>query len=68
MTSSDVAARGSEVAPGPEVASPVPLTKFGELRLNAMRGTAFDPAHEIADSNVGRYLDEHVDMLSRQNP
>jgi hypothetical protein len=54
-------------APGPEVASPVPLAKFGELHLNAMRGAAFDSAHEIADGNVGRYRNEHVDMLSRQN-
>jgi hypothetical protein len=26
-----------------------------------------DSAHEVADRNVGRYLDEHVDMLSGQN-
>src|SRR4029453_8495516 len=64
----DVAACGAEVAPGPEGASPVALTKFGELHLNAMRGPALNPAYEIADRNVRRYLDEHVDMLSRQNP
>lgn len=64
----DVAACGAEVAPRPEVASPVALTKFGELHLNAMRGPALNPAYEIADRNVRRYLDEHVDMLSRQNP
>jgi hypothetical protein len=32
-----------------------------------MRGPALDPAHEIADRNVRRYLDEQVDMLARQN-
>src|SRR4029450_4053466 len=50
----DVAACGAEVAPGPEVASPVALTKFGELHLNAMRGPALNPAYEIADRNVRR--------------
>jgi hypothetical protein len=33
-----------------------------------VRGTAFDPAHKVADRDMWWYLDEHVDMLSGQTP
>jgi hypothetical protein len=33
----DVAAGGAEVAPRPEMATPVTFAKFWELHLNAMR-------------------------------
>ena len=35
--------------------------------LDPMRRTPLDSAHEVADRNVGRYLDKHVDMLTRQH-
>jgi hypothetical protein len=62
----DVAA-GSAGSLSPRMATPVTFAKFWELHLHSVRGTAFDSAHEVADRNVGRYLDEHVDMLSGQN-
>ena len=63
----DVAAGRAEVASRPEVASPVTFAKLWELHLHSVRGTAFDPAHKVADRDMGWYLDEHVDMLSGQN-
>ena len=60
----DVAAGRAEVASRPEVASPVTFAKLWELHLHSVRGTAFDPAHKVADRDMGWYLDEHVDMLS----
>src|SRR5207237_6386418 len=63
----DVAAGGAEVSSGPEVTAPISFAQFGKLHLDPMRRTPFDSAHEVADRNVGRYLDKHVDMLTRQH-
>ena len=63
----DVAAGGAEVAPAPEMAAPVAFAQVGELHLHTMRGTALNATHEVADSDMRRYLDEHVDMLFGQN-
>ena len=56
-----------KLAPRPEVAAPVTFAKLRELHLHAVRGTAFDPAHKVADRDMWWYLDKHVDMLSGQN-
>jgi len=63
----DVATCGAKVAPAPEMASPVPFAQFGKLHLRSVGRTSFDTAHKVADGNVGRYSDEHVDMLFGQN-
>src|SRR5207237_9670424 len=62
----DVAAGGAEVSSGPEVTAPISFAQFGKLHLDPMRRTPFDSAHEVADRNVGRYLDKHVGMLRRK--
>ena len=63
----DVAACGAKVAPAPEMASPVPFAQFGKLHLHSVGRTSFDTAHKVTDGNMGRYRDEHVDMLFGQN-
>jgi hypothetical protein len=63
----DVAAGSAEVAPRPEMATPVTFAKFWELHLNAMRRAPFGTANEVADRDMRWYLDEHVDMLFGQN-
>jgi len=50
----DVAAGGAEIAPRPEVAAPVTFAKLRELHLHAVRGTAFDPAHKVAETLILR--------------
>jgi hypothetical protein len=37
-----------------------------ELLLDFARRTTFNAAHEVADSDLGRDFDEHVDMIGRQ--
>src|ERR1700730_17068957 len=63
----DVAAGSAEVAPRPEMATPVTVAKFWELHLNAMRRAPFDTSNDVADRDMRWYLDEHVDMLFGQN-
>ena len=63
----DVAAGRAEVAPRPEMATPVTFAKFWELHLNAMRRAPLDTANEVADRDLRGYLHEHVDMLFGQN-
>src|SRR2546430_15273841 len=63
----DVAAGSAEVAPRPEMATPVTFAKFWELHLNAMRRAPFDTSNDVADRDMRWYLDEHVDMLFGQN-
>src|SRR5437868_6433172 len=63
----DVAAGSAEVAPRPEMATPVSFAKFWELHLNAMRRAPFDTSNDVADRDMRWYLDEHVDMLFGQN-
>jgi hypothetical protein len=53
----DVAAGCAEVASRPKVAPPVPLAKLWELHLHPLRGTAFDPAHKIANRDMRRYFE-----------
>src|ERR1700731_4150069 len=62
-----VAAGSAEVAPRPEMATPVTFAKFWELHLNAMRRAPFDTSNDVADRDMRWYLDEHVDMLFGQN-
>jgi hypothetical protein len=63
----DVAAGGREVAPRPEVAAPVALAQGGEFLLDAPRGAALDPAHQLADRELWRHRDEHVHVVSREH-
>src|SRR3984893_301097 len=63
----DVAAGSAEVAPRPEMATPVTFAKFWELHLNAMRRAPFDTSNDVADRDMRWYLDEHMDMLFGQN-
>lgn len=63
----DVAAGGGEVAPSPEMASPVPLAQVRELHLHPMRRASLDTPHEVADGNMRRDFHEHMEMFSRQN-
>ena len=47
-------ARGTEIAPRPEMPSPVFLSQFGELHLDLSRGPALDTAHDVTDREMGR--------------
>jgi hypothetical protein len=53
----DLAAGSAEVAPRPEMATPVTFAKFWELHLNAMRRAPFDTSNDVADRDIW-YLDE----------
>src|SRR5438309_10789596 len=64
----DVAAGSAEVAPRPEMATPVSFAKFWELHLNAMRRAPFDTSNDVADRDMRWYLDEHVDMPLDKTP
>ena len=63
----NVTTGGAEVAAAPEMATPIAFAKFGELHLGTMRRAALDAAHEVADRDMRRYLDEHMDMIFGQN-
>ena len=63
----DVATRGGEVAPSPEMPPPVALAQVRELHLHPMRRPSLDAPHEVADRNMRRDFHEHMDMFSRQN-
>ena len=39
-----------------------------ELLLDFARRASLDAAHEVADRDLGRDFDEHVDMIGRQDP
>ena len=64
----DVARGGREVAPRPETLAPVALADMLELLLDFARRAPLGHAHEVADPDVGRDFDEHVDMIARQRP
>src|ERR1019366_6754403 len=63
----EVTARGAEVPSPPEMPSPVPLAQFGELHQHPVGRPPLDPPDEVADSDVRRYLHEHVHVLLRQD-
>src|ERR1700730_15159152 len=62
----DVAAGSAEVAPRPEMATPVTLAKFWGLPLTSMRRAPFYTSTDVAYLDMRWYLDEHVDMLFGQ--
>src|SRR5512141_1474003 len=62
----NVAAGGREISAGPEALAPVSLADMLELLLDLSRRSPFRPAHEVADGDMGRDFDEHMDMISRQ--
>ena len=51
-----------------EALAPEALANVLELLLDLARRSPFGHAHEIADPNVGRDFDEHMDMIPRQRP
>lgn len=63
----DVAGCGREVAALPEALSPVAFADVLELLLDLARRAALGSAHEIADRDMRRDFDEHVDMIARQS-
>jgi hypothetical protein len=64
----DVARGGREVAPRPEPLAPIACADVLELLLDLARRASLGLAHEVADPDVGRDFDEHVDMITRQRP
>src|SRR5665647_95896 len=62
----DVAGSGREVAPAPEPLPPVAFADMLELLLDLARRAALGAAHEVADRDMRRYLDEHMDVVARQ--
>src|SRR4030095_1218493 len=62
----DVAGGCREVAALPEALAPVAFADVLELLLNLARRAALGAAHEVADGNVGWYLDEQVHVIARQ--
>src|ERR1700730_9699184 len=52
----DVAAGSAEVAPRPEMATPVTFAKFWELHLNAMRRAPFDTSNDVRDDLYPQFL------------
>src|SRR5450631_693060 len=65
---SDVAGGGREVAPRPETLAPVALTDVLELPLDLVRRAALCHAHEVANRDMRRYLDEEMHVIARQSP
>ena len=59
----DVAARGGEVAPSPEMPPPVALAQFRKLLCTRCD----ERAHEVAERNMRRDFHQHTDMFSRQH-
>ena len=64
---SDVSTGCAEISPGPKSPPPIALADFRELHLDLVGRTPFGALHEIADGNVGRHRDEHVDVIARQH-
>jgi len=63
----NIAAGGGETAPCPESLSPIALADIFKLLLYLARSASLCPAHKVADRNVGRDLDEHMHMITRQS-
>ena len=62
----DVARGGREVASRPETLAPIALADMLELLLDLARRAPLGHAHEVADPDVRRDFDEHVDVITRQ--
>lgn len=63
----DVTAGRAEISSGPEPAPPIALSDFWELHLDLVGRAAFGALHQIADGDMGRHRDEHVDVIARQH-
>ena len=63
----DVAGGCREVAPAPEALAPIAFADVLELLLDLARGTPLGPTDEVADRDMRRYLDEHMDVIARQS-
>ena len=57
----DVARGGREGAPRPQALLPVAFADVLELLLDLARRASLGFAHEVADADVRRYLDESMD-------
>ena len=64
----DVAAGGREVAPRPKALPPIASADVLELPLDLVRGAALGHAHEVANRDMRRYLDEEMHVVARQRP
>ena len=64
---SDVSTGCAEISSGPKSPPPIALADFRELHLDLVERTPFGALHEIADGNVGRHRDKHVDVIARQH-
>jgi len=62
----DVAGCGGEVAAPPEALPPVTLADVLELLLDFAGRASLCPADEVADRDVRRDFDEHVNVILRQ--
>src|SRR5690606_8166448 len=58
--------RCREVAPLPEALAPIAFADVLELLLDLARRAPLGPAHEVADRDVRRDFDEHVNVVARQ--
>src|SRR5437588_5016612 len=65
---SDVPTGRAEISSRPESAAPIALADFWELHLDFVGRTPLGALHQIADGDVGRHRDEHVDVIARQHP
>ena len=63
----DVAGGCGEVSALPEALAPVALADMLELLLDLARRAALGPAHEVADRDMGRDFDEHMDVIAREH-
>ena len=63
----DVARGGREVASCPEALPPEAFADVLELLLDFARRASFDASDEVADGDVGRDFDEHVDMVAGED-
>ena len=64
---SDVTAGRAEISSGPESPSPIALADFRKFHLDFVGGASFGALHQIADGNMGRHRDKHVDVIARQH-
>ncbi len=63
----DVAAAATEVAPRPEMASPILLAQMGKLRQQMVRCLPFQSLHQLTDGHLRRNRDEKMHMILRKS-
>lgn len=63
-----ISAAAAEIAPCPEVPSPVCLARMGVLAEQLVGSFPFEPLHEPTDCDVRRDRNEQVDVIARNMP